>query len=100
MIAAATTGGEHTAMPAKPSKSTPSAPVLARAAASVVPVKPQRGRPPVDTVSINLRMPVEMAERIAVEAGRRAIAQRRNVTSQAVILAALEQTIPPLDSSH
>jgi hypothetical protein len=53
-----------------------------------------------DTVSINLRMPVEMAERVAVEAGRRAIAQRRNVTSQAVILAVLDQTIPPVDSSR
>jgi hypothetical protein len=87
-------------MPAKPSKSAPPAPLSARAGASEVSVKPQRGRPPVDTVAINVRMPVEMAERVAVEAGRRAIAQRRNVTSQAVILAALEKAIPPLDSSR
>jgi hypothetical protein len=87
-------------MPAKPAKSARSAPRSDRDAASVVPVKPRMGRPPVDTVSINVRMPVEMAERVAVEAGRRAIALRRNVTSQAVILAALEKTIPPLDSSQ
>jgi hypothetical protein len=87
-------------MPTKLSKSAHSAPHSARAVAPEEPVKPQRGRPPVDTVSINLRMPVEMAERVAVEAGRRAIAQRKNITSQAVILAALEQTIPPLDASR
>jgi hypothetical protein len=85
-------------MPSKPAKSAHSAPLSARDGASVAPVKPKLGRPPVDTVSINVRMPVEMAERVAVEAGRRAIAQRRNVTSQAVILAALEKAIPPLDS--
>jgi hypothetical protein len=86
-------------MPTKPAKSARSAPPPGRDAASAVPVKPKLGRPPVDTVSINVRMPVEMAERVAVEAGRRAIALRRNVTSQAVILAALEKAIPPLDAS-
>jgi hypothetical protein len=45
-------------------------------------------------------MPVTMRERLAIEAGRRSIAERRNVTPQAVILELLEKYLPPADASH
>lgn len=55
-----------------------------------------RGRPPADTAPLNLRMPVPLRDRAAVEAGRRSIAEKRNVTPQAVILEILERHLPPL----
>lgn len=55
-----------------------------------------RGRPRADTVPLNLRMPVALRDRAAVEAGRRSVAERRNVTPQAVILEILEAHLPAL----
>lgn len=57
---------------------------------------PRRGRPPVDTVPFNLRLPTRLRDRATVEAGRRSQAQRRNVTAQSVILEILERHLPRL----
>lgn len=62
---------------------------------SAPPPRP-RGRPRTDTVPLNLRMPIALRDRAAVEAGRRSVAERRNVTPQAVILEILEAHLPEL----
>jgi hypothetical protein len=89
---------------AKPQKAAPaSQPASAPAPTAVLSegrTPPRRGRPPVDTAPVNLRMPVTMRERLAIEAGRRSIAERRNVTPQAVILELLEKYLPPADAPH
>jgi len=59
-----------------------------------------RGRPRADTVALNLRMPVALRDRAAVEAGRRSQEERRNVTPQAVILELLEGHLPPLPAKR
>jgi len=55
-----------------------------------------RGRPPKDMVSVNLRLPSELRERIALEAARRSAKARRTITTQAVIVEVMEQAMPPL----
>lgn len=57
---------------------------------------PRRGRPPVDTVAMNLRLPTPLRDRVAIEAGRRSQAARRNITPQAVILELMDKHLPPL----
>ncbi len=69
----------------------------ASAPAAAPPPEPRpRGRPPVDTVALNLRMPTSLRERVAVEAARRSHAARRTITPQAVILELMEANLPPL----
>lgn len=55
-----------------------------------------RGRPPKETVSVNLRLPSELRERIALEAARRSTAARRTITTQAVIVELMDKSVPPL----
>lgn len=56
-----------------------------------------RGRPAKeDMVSVNLRLPSELRERIALEAARRSAAARRTVTTQAVIVDVMGKAMPPL----
>lgn len=56
-----------------------------------------RGRPAKeDMVSVNLRLPSELRERIALEAARRSAAVRRTITTQAVIVDVMERAMPPL----
>ena len=56
-----------------------------------------RGRPvKEDMVSVNLRLPSELRERIALEAARRSAAARRTITTQAVIVDVMEKAMPPL----
>jgi len=49
-----------------------------------------------DMVSVNLRLPSELRERIALEAARRSAAARRTITTQAVIVDVMEKAMPPL----
>lgn len=60
----------------------------------------RRGRPPVDTVAMNLRLPTPLRDRAAIEAGRRSQAQRRNVTPQSVILELMDKHLPPLPDAE
>ena len=56
-----------------------------------------RGRPAKeDMVSVNLRLPAELRERIVLEAARRSAAVRRTVTTQAVIVDVMDRAMPPL----
>ena len=56
-----------------------------------------RGRPAKeDMVSVNLRLPSELRERIALEAARRSAAARRTITTQAVIVDVMDKAMPPL----
>ena len=56
-----------------------------------------RGRPvKEDMVSVNLRLPSELRERIVLEAARRSAAVRRTVTTQAVIVDVMGKAMPPL----
>ncbi len=84
---------EPEAPPATPPAAPPLAPSLAPSLAA--PPRP-RGRPRTDTAPLNLRMPIALRDRAAVEAGRRSVAERRNVTPQAVILELLEAHLPHL----
>jgi hypothetical protein len=59
-----------------------------------------RGRPPADTVAVNLRMPTSYRERVVIEAARRSHAARRTITPQAVILELMDAHLPPLPDAE